>query len=247
MPIIGRTTPADILISEPQVSSRHAEIRHIGGDQFLLTDLGSTNGTYVNDQRIQSATIRLSDRVRLGMIPIDLTKFQNKILQQSSPNRQSRSSSDRKSMPVFLPALLIIAIIATVAVGLLYATRQTIIKRCEICSREIFNQSALFYEVDSIRAEASKFRWCKEDGDAPIAVKHISRCEYCAKVIEVREETRPRREEPKGSDLKAGYCSDQCRLLAAGRDIYKEGKEVIGDTFSKGTDALRELTDRLKK
>ncbi|HEX9610665.1 MAG TPA: FHA domain-containing protein [Gemmatimonadales bacterium] len=48
------------------VSARHAEIRHTGGDWVVL-DLGSRNGTYVNDRRIASGTpIKAGDTVRLG-------------------------------------------------------------------------------------------------------------------------------------------------------------------------------------
>jgi pSer/pThr/pTyr-binding forkhead associated (FHA) protein len=75
MPIIGREFPADIVIPAPQVSARHAEIRHLGADQYLVTDLGSSNGTFVNDQRITSTTIRLTDQLRLGSLVVDLQPF----------------------------------------------------------------------------------------------------------------------------------------------------------------------------
>ena len=80
MAIIGRGAPADIIIPLPQVSARHAEITHLGDDMFLLTDLGSSNGTFVADTRIQSAEIRLSDPVRLGSFKIDLAAYRDRIL-----------------------------------------------------------------------------------------------------------------------------------------------------------------------
>jgi len=75
MPIIGRETPADIVVPAPQVSARHAEIKHLGGDLYQLTDLGSSNGVFVNGQRIQSATVRLTDRVQLGSFQLDLRAY----------------------------------------------------------------------------------------------------------------------------------------------------------------------------
>jgi hypothetical protein len=75
MPIIGREAPADIILPAPQVSARHAEIRHIQGNSYSLTDLHSTNGTYVNGKRIQSATIALGDKINFGSFSFNLQAY----------------------------------------------------------------------------------------------------------------------------------------------------------------------------
>ena len=62
---IGRANDTDIRIDHPTVSSHHAQIRKISGG-FELIDLGSTNGTFVNGQRISACRLRISDRVVLG-------------------------------------------------------------------------------------------------------------------------------------------------------------------------------------
>lgn len=85
MSVIGREPPADIVIPAPQVSARHAEIRDLGDGWFQLTDLRSTNGTFVNGQRIQSARIRLSDRVSMGSLVVDLQKYSGSMSQPSFP------------------------------------------------------------------------------------------------------------------------------------------------------------------
>lgn len=77
MTIIGREAPAEIVIPVPQVSARHAEIVHVGDDVYLLTDLGSSNGTFVNGQRVQQARVRLGDDVRLGSFRVNLALFRN--------------------------------------------------------------------------------------------------------------------------------------------------------------------------
>ena len=250
MPVIGRKPPADIIIPHPQVSARHAELRALGGEWFQITDLGSTNGTFVNSERIQTARIRLTDPVRLGTLGIDLTAHRDTLLrvpartpQQPAAPRNAASAASRS----FALALIGAAILVLATAGALYATRQTVVARCEICGREIFHEETFFWDTADARQRASRLRWCQADGDAPVTVHHVSRCEYCGKVIDIREETRPRREQPQGSDRQAGFCSDQCRLLHTGREIYREGKSVVTDGIQKGADALRELGERLRK
>ena len=52
---IGRADDNDVVIDDLQVSRRHAELRDLGGGRFQLTDTGSSNGTFVNGQRITTA------------------------------------------------------------------------------------------------------------------------------------------------------------------------------------------------
>jgi|GEM_PF-3774897 len=62
---IGRAPGNQLVLADPKVSSRHALLRWQGG-QVTLTDLGSTNGTWVNDRRVGEAALRVGDRVRVG-------------------------------------------------------------------------------------------------------------------------------------------------------------------------------------
>ena len=48
---IGRSMAAHYVISSRQVSKEHSEISRMGKD-FLIKDLGSTNGTFVNGRRV---------------------------------------------------------------------------------------------------------------------------------------------------------------------------------------------------
>jgi hypothetical protein len=62
---IGRSSDCSIVLSDPNVSRRHAEIRHIG-DGYSLIDLGSTNGTEVNGQRIAETALMNGDVIGVG-------------------------------------------------------------------------------------------------------------------------------------------------------------------------------------
>ena len=63
---IGRAPDNLIVLEDPSVSGRHAEIRLVGA-AFHLKDLGSTNGTRVNGTAITEAKLAHGDRIRFGI------------------------------------------------------------------------------------------------------------------------------------------------------------------------------------
>jgi pSer/pThr/pTyr-binding forkhead associated (FHA) protein len=64
--LIGRSLEAQVSINEQAISNEHARLEQIGG-KFTLRDLGSTNGTYVNGQRIlESVGLVGGDSIRMG-------------------------------------------------------------------------------------------------------------------------------------------------------------------------------------
>jgi pSer/pThr/pTyr-binding forkhead associated (FHA) protein len=62
---IGRAEENDIVIDNLAVSGYHARIDK-AGDTYILTDLQSTNGTFVNDKKIVSYRLRHKDKVSIG-------------------------------------------------------------------------------------------------------------------------------------------------------------------------------------
>jgi pSer/pThr/pTyr-binding forkhead associated (FHA) protein len=62
---IGRKSDNDIQVDNLAVSSRHAKIDKIDPD-FLLTDLQSTNGTFVNDKKVASYKLKEGDKITIG-------------------------------------------------------------------------------------------------------------------------------------------------------------------------------------
>ena len=63
--VMGRGD-ADILVKDPEASRSHARI-DVLGDRVILRDLNSTNGTYVNEQKITSTTLENHSEFRIGM------------------------------------------------------------------------------------------------------------------------------------------------------------------------------------
>jgi hypothetical protein len=71
--ILGRDDSADIILDDPGISRRHSELRvTTDGPHFVTTirDLGSTNGTFVNGERISSEHLQDGDRVTVGRTSI---------------------------------------------------------------------------------------------------------------------------------------------------------------------------------
>jgi len=67
--VLGRGTEADLRINDPGVSRRHAEIRVVPGTHaptVSVVDLGSTNGILVNDRRVEQASLKDTDTVKIG-------------------------------------------------------------------------------------------------------------------------------------------------------------------------------------
>src|SRR5690554_6148367 len=85
--LAGRSEQADIFLDDVTVSRRHAEfVREL--DDFVVRDVGSLNGTYVNRERIDSALLRPGDEVQIG-------KF--RMTFHPSPGRHRRASEQASS------------------------------------------------------------------------------------------------------------------------------------------------------
>ncbi len=67
--VIGRHASNHVVLGDPNVSRRHAAVVYERGG-YNLVDLGSTNGTFVNDKAATRHRLRNGDRIRLGQTDI---------------------------------------------------------------------------------------------------------------------------------------------------------------------------------
>lgn len=101
--LIGRGSDCDIVLPERQTSRHHARIERDDGG-YLLRDLGSKNGTYVNGQEVRDKPYRLKDGdeiqialcVKMGFVGADATLP----LELTGPNRGVRI--DQAARRVFI-------------------------------------------------------------------------------------------------------------------------------------------------
>jgi DNA-binding CsgD family transcriptional regulator len=72
--VLGRSPTCDFRLNHPTVSSRHAELT-LCDESLVVSDLGSRNGTYVDDVRIERAALVVGHSLRLGLVTLQLVDY----------------------------------------------------------------------------------------------------------------------------------------------------------------------------
>ena len=97
---IGRQAGTYLLIDHPSVSRRHAEMAYANG-QYVMRDLGSSNGTFVNDTHLDPANahiLKSGDSIRFGKVPFTFQVRQLVGADLSRPAAIYRPSSSSHGM-----------------------------------------------------------------------------------------------------------------------------------------------------
>ncbi|WRS30927.1 FHA domain-containing protein [Actinomycetaceae bacterium MB13-C1-2] len=69
---VGRSPSSTLVLEDPYASSRHAELRNVNG-QWAIADLGSTNGTFVDDERVVDIRVLpVGTAARIGQTTFEL-------------------------------------------------------------------------------------------------------------------------------------------------------------------------------
>ena len=67
---IGRATGADFIIDAPLVSRVHCRVTALPTGELEVRDLNSTNGTFVNGERVESVLLESGDRLQVGRVEL---------------------------------------------------------------------------------------------------------------------------------------------------------------------------------
>lgn len=103
---IGRASELDMVLIEDMVSRRHAKIQTLEG-QVVITDIGSTNGTFVNGEKIKRARLKEGDRILIGtsiikLVTIDpasvMSEMEAKTQLEKRAQQGQKSSSTSRAM-----------------------------------------------------------------------------------------------------------------------------------------------------
>lgn len=86
---IGRHPECAITVSQPSVSRRHAKVWFEGG-VYCVEDLGSSNGTYINNQRVTKATLTDGSELRCGDFLMRFSMLADRVAVTPAPIQQPR-------------------------------------------------------------------------------------------------------------------------------------------------------------
>jgi len=115
--VIGRAPECDLSIPTDEISRRHAELR-VSQDGVMVEDLGSANGTFVNDRRVTRELLKHGDELRFDQLRFQLIAPGKEMLQntqaapQSAANQSGSAAgaqaSAARGMPSWMWALFIV-------------------------------------------------------------------------------------------------------------------------------------------
>ena len=91
---VGRGPDVEVAIDDPELSSTHVAIDFDDG-MFHLTDLGSTNGTKVNDQPATSQVLEHGDRIHIGRQVLQLVLAKR----EAAPRQRDNKGPHRRRYP----------------------------------------------------------------------------------------------------------------------------------------------------
>src|SRR5437870_7725760 len=94
--LIGRSDSAHLPLPGDKFFSRHHCLLEIAPPRCFLRDLGSTNGTFVNDQKVQEAFLRSGDRIKGGQT---LLEVEVHVDQPSGLSRDSEPTRQKLTRP----------------------------------------------------------------------------------------------------------------------------------------------------
>jgi pSer/pThr/pTyr-binding forkhead associated (FHA) protein len=115
---VGRQADCDISISSDEVSRRHARLT-VQSDGVLVEDLGSANGTFINDRRIHTDVLRAGDELRLDTVRFLLTTPGAEMA--SAPPREAEPAEPRRGhAALWIGLVVVLGAVAIAWVALRY-------------------------------------------------------------------------------------------------------------------------------
>jgi pSer/pThr/pTyr-binding forkhead associated (FHA) protein len=97
--VVGRSSDLEVVLVEDMVSRRHARI-YWESEQIQIEDLGSTNGTFVNGEKVRRASLKEGDRVLIGTSILKLVVAETGVTENARPQDLEGMASQRRTSQV---------------------------------------------------------------------------------------------------------------------------------------------------
>jgi len=255
---IGRHEDNTIVLDNPRVSGYHARIDKTGSD-YILTDLQSTNGTFVNNENVVSRKLLHGDRVRIGEhlllfvgtekakveaerenIPLNQT-----VIIGAKPKRRELSPLPeierlefgirevKRSRPYTRITPIFIAIVIVLAGGWLLLSHGPFLMKTifeKTAPGEIVGEGSNLNDRDSLNTPLDRTDSVTENvSDEPVSSREIERFEVPSPQEEASSSTSSEDSEP--SAARGGEPMEESEPEVA-ESVYEEGLKLDGIVWS---------------
>lgn len=99
--VVGRSSSCDFSVSDKQMSGKHGQFEIGSNGELIYSDLGSTNGSFINNNQITKVQFRTSEVLRLGSTNITIDEKRLSAKERISVGRGIADNSERT---IILPA-----------------------------------------------------------------------------------------------------------------------------------------------
>jgi pSer/pThr/pTyr-binding forkhead associated (FHA) protein len=99
---VGRVEDNTFHIPDASVSSHHCEV-HLRGSDILIRDLNSTNGTFINNEKIAEAVLKPGQTLRLGQVELKLESGTEAVTPGSTPSTTTTSKPRQVDATMVIP------------------------------------------------------------------------------------------------------------------------------------------------
>ncbi len=102
MIVVGRDPAADVYVDNPGVSRDHFRLEKTETGEYRIVDLGSANGTFVNDQMVNTSLVHNNDVVRFGKYTLWVGYEQDRRAKTRTPSSASLEAPEGERHTVVL-------------------------------------------------------------------------------------------------------------------------------------------------
>lgn len=97
--IMGRSSSSDYVIKDTKMSGSHCSFEITSKGQLMFTDLGSTNGSYLNNSKVNQTPVKINDVVRIGNTLIRLEDKRLSVNERMTIGVSNHKENNDKTLP----------------------------------------------------------------------------------------------------------------------------------------------------